>query len=125
MMSGAVGGLPITGVIVRSSANVAAGARTRASAMMHGLWVLAFAVPFVGLIEKIPTAALAGLLIVIGIQLVKLTHIRTAHRTGDTAVYAVTILGVVFLNLLQGVLLGLAVAIMLMAWRVAGAQIIG
>ena len=66
MMSGAVGGLPITGVIVRSSANVAAGARTRASAMMHGLWVLAFAVPFVGLIEKIPTAALAGLLIVIG-----------------------------------------------------------
>lgn len=123
MVSGAAGGLPITGVIVRSSANVAAGAKTRASSVMHGLWVLAFAVPFVGLIEQIPTTALAGLLIVIGIQLVKLTHIRTAHRTGDTAVYAVTILGVVFLNLLQGVLLGLAVAIMLTAWRVARAQI--
>ncbi len=49
MVSGAIGGLPITGVIVRSSANVAAGARTRASAMLHGLWVLAFALPFAGL----------------------------------------------------------------------------
>ena len=123
MVSGAVGGLPITGVIVRSSANVSAGARTRASSMLHGLWVLAFAVPFVGLIEQIPTAALAGLLIVIGIQLVKITHIRTARRTGDTAVYLVTILGVVFLNLLHGVLLGLAVAILLTAWRVARAHI--
>ncbi len=123
VVSGAVGGLPITGVIVRSSANVAAGARTRASAMLHGLWVLAFAVPFVGLVEQIPTAALAGLLIVIGIQLVKITHIRTAHRTGDTAVYLVTILGVVFMNLLHGVLLGLAVAILLTAWRVVRAHI--
>ncbi|WP_131810152.1 SulP family inorganic anion transporter, partial [Mycolicibacterium fortuitum] len=68
MVSGAIGGLPITGVIVRSSTNVAAGARTRASAILHGVWVLAFAVPFAGLAQMIPTAALAGLLIMIGLR---------------------------------------------------------
>jgi carbonic anhydrase len=116
--SGAIGGLPVTGVIVRSTANVTAGARTRASAIMHGVWVLAFALPFVGLARQIPSAALAGLLIVIGVQLVKRAHIETARRTGDLAVYVVTILSVVFLNLLEGVLLGLALAVILTVWRV-------
>lgn len=123
VVSGAVGGLPITGVIVRSSANVTAGAKTRASAMLHGVWVLVFALPFAGLAQQIPTAALAGLLIVIGIQLVKLSHIQTARRTGDIAVYLVTIAGVVFLNLLEGVLLGLALAVVLTVLRVARARI--
>ncbi len=123
MVSGAIGGLPITGVIVRSSANVTAGARTRASSMFHGLWVLVFALPFAGLAEKIPMAALAGLLIVIGIQLVKITHIETARRTGDIVVYLVTVTGVVFLNLLHGVLLGLAVAVARTAWRAGHAKI--
>ncbi len=123
MVSGAIGGLPITGVIVRSSANVAAGAKTRASAMLHGLWVLVFALPFAGLATQIPMAALAGLLIVIGVQLVKITHIQTARRTGDLPVYLVTILGVVFLNLLNGVLLGLALSILLTVWRVAHTKV--
>lgn len=123
VVSGAIGGLPITGVIVRSSANVAAGARTRVSSMLHGLWVLLFALPFAGLAEQIPTAALAGLLIVIGVQLVKITHIETACRTGDFGIYLVTVLGVVFLNLLHGVILGLAVSILLTLWRVAHTQV--
>lgn len=123
MVSGAIGGLPITGVIVRSSANVAAGARTRASSMLHGLWVLVFAVPFAGLATQIPMPALAGLLIVIGVQLVKITHIDTARRTGDLGVYLVTLLGVVFLNLLNGVLLGLAMSMVLTLWRVAHATV--
>lgn len=123
-VSGAIGGLPITGVIVRSSANVTAGARTRASSMLHGLWVLVFAVPFAGLAEKIPTAALAGLLVVIGVQLVKITHIQTARRTGDLAVYLVTVGGVVFLNLLNGVILGLAVSILLTVWRLANTKVL-
>ncbi|MGY4710532.1 SulP family inorganic anion transporter [Mycolicibacterium sp. CBM1] len=123
MVSGVVGGLPITGVIVRSTANVAAGAKTRASTMLHALWVLVFALPFAGLATQIPTAALAGLLIVVGIQLVKITHIETARRTGDIAVYLVTLGGVVFLNLLEGVLLGLALAVALTVWRVARARI--
>ncbi|MFN8033067.1 MAG: bifunctional SulP family inorganic anion transporter/carbonic anhydrase [Mycobacterium sp.] len=123
MVSGAIGGLPVTGVIVRSSANVAAGAKTRASNILHAVWVLVFALPFAGLAEQIPTAALAGLLIVIGVQLVKITHIETARRTGDIAVYSVTLIGVVFLNLLEGVLLGLALAVALTVWRVARARI--
>ena len=119
MASGAIGGLPVTGVIVRSSANVAAGAKTRASGIMHGVWVLAFALPFAGLIEMVPMAALAGLLIMVGLQLIKITHITTARRNGDIAVYAVTVAGVVFLNLLEGVLLGLALSIVMTVWRVA------
>lgn len=124
MVSGAIGGLPVTGVIVRSSTNVAAGARTRASAIMHGVWILTFAVPFAGLAQLIPTAALAGLLIVIGCQLVKRAHIETARLTGDLAVYAVTVAGVVFLNLLEGVLIGLALAIALTVWRVVRTNIV-
>ena len=123
MVSGAAGGLPITGVIVRSSANVAAGARTRASNILHGVWVLVFALPFAGLVEQIPTAALAGLLVVIGVQLVKLSHIATARRNGDLAIYLVTAFGVIFLNLLVGVVLGLALSVLLTVWRVARVRI--
>lgn len=123
MVSGAIGGLPITGVIVRSSANVSAGARTRASSMLHGVWVLVFALPFAGLVQKIPMAALAGLLVVIGVQLVKLNHIETARRNGEIAIYAVTVVGVVFVNLLAGVAAGLALSILMTLWRVAHAKI--
>lgn len=122
MVSGFLGGLPVTGVIVRSSTNVAAGARTRASAIMHGVWVLLFASLFSSLVQLIPKAALAGLLIVIGIQLVKLAHMKLAWRTGDLAVYAVTILSVVFLNLLEGVGIGLLVAVGILVGRVMRAH---
>ncbi|OBG30444.1 transporter [Mycobacterium alsense] len=122
-VSGAIGGLPITGVIVRSSTNVNAGAKTRASALLHGVWILLFTVPFAGLVEEIPTAALAGLLIVIGIQLLKPAHIETAMKHGDLAVYVVTAVSVIFLNLLHGVLIGLALAIALTGWRVIRARV--
>jgi carbonic anhydrase len=123
VVSGAVGGLPVTGVIVRGSTNINAGARTRASGVLHGVWVLMFALPFAGLAQLIPNAALAGLLIVIGVQLVKRAHIETARRTGDIVVYLVTVLGVVFANLLEGVLLGLALAVVLTMWRVVRVNI--
>jgi carbonic anhydrase len=123
MVSGTIGGLPITGVIVRSSTNVNAGARSRASAVMHGVWILLFTIPFAGLVDEIPTAALAGLLIVIGIQLLKPAHIETAKKHGDLAVYVVTAVSVVFLNLLHGVLIGLALAIALTGWRVIRVRI--
>ncbi|WP_415624436.1 SulP family inorganic anion transporter [Mycobacterium xenopi] len=121
--SGVIGGLPITGVIVRSSTNIHAGAKSRASAILHGVWVLLFSLPFAGLVEQIPTAALAGLLIVIGIRLLQPAHIETARRNGDFVVYLVTVLGVVFFNLLHGVLIGLALAIALTGWRVIRAKV--
>jgi carbonic anhydrase len=123
IVSGAIGGLAIAGVIVRSAANVNAGAKTRASSILHGFWILLFAVPFAELVEQIPTAALAGLLIVIGIQLLQPAHIETALKTGDLAVYLVTVVGVVFLNLLQGVMIGLVLAIILTGWRVVRAKV--
>ena len=123
VMSGAIGGLPITGVIVRSSTNVTAGAKSRASSIMHGGWILLFTLPFAGLVQKIPTAALAGLLIVIGVQLLKPAHIATAIKHGDLAIYVVTAVSVVFLNLLHGVMIGLALAIALTGWRVIRARV--
>lgn len=118
MTSGMIGGLPIAAAIVRSSANIHAGARTRASTIMHSVWILVFTLFFAGLIQQIPAAALAGLLVFVGIRLLQPAHIETAMRNGDLAVYVVTVIGVVFLNLMQGVLIGLAFAIALTAWRV-------
>ncbi|MQY21847.1 SulP family inorganic anion transporter [Nocardia macrotermitis] len=117
--SGLLGGLPVAAVMVRGSTNVRAGARTRASAMLSGVWVLLFAVAFVDVVQQIPMAALAGLLIVIGLGLVRPAHIRLARRSGDLIVYAVTVLVVVFWNLVPGMLIGLALAFGLLLWRVS------
>lgn len=124
ILSGMAGGLPVTGVIVRSSTNVASGARTRASAILHGVWILIFSVLLTALVEQIPMAALAGLLVVIGIQLVKTAHMKLALRTGDLWVYVITVLAVVFLNLLEGVGIGLLMAVGIVVWRVVRAQIV-
>ena len=117
MVSGSLGGLPVTGVIVRSATNVEAGAATRTSAVLHGVWVLAFSALFAGLIQLIPLSVLAGLLVVIGARLIKVADIRTSLRTGDLPIYAVTLLCVVFLNLLEGVMIGLALAAASVLWR--------
>ncbi|MFF1832157.1 SulP family inorganic anion transporter [Paenarthrobacter sp. NPDC058040] len=123
VVSGLLGGLPVTGVIVRSATNVEAGAKTRASAVLHGAWVLVFSALFAGLIQLIPLSVLAGLLLVIGAKLVKVADIKTSLRTGDLLVYGVTLLCVVVLNLLEGVIIGLAVAALAVLWRVLRAQI--
>lgn len=117
MASGSLGGLPVTGVIVRSSTNVQAGARTRASAILHGFWILLFVVVLSGLLQNIPLAALAGLLVHVGAKLVNVAHIKEVFRHGDLAIYLVTLLGVVALDLLTGVLIGIGVAAVLMLRR--------
>ena len=123
MTSGLLGGLPVTGVIVRSATNVEAGARTRKSAVLHGVWVLVFSLLLANLIQLVPEAVLAGLLIVIGSRLVRVADIRTARVTGDLTVYGVTLFCVVFVNLLAGVLTGLLLAVGVVLWRVARASI--
>lgn len=123
MVSGMLGGLPVTGVIVRSATNVEAGAKSRTSAILHGVWVLVFSALFAGLIQLIPLSVLAGLLLVIGAKLIKVADIRTSLRTGDLLVYAVTLVCVVALNLLEGVIIGLALAALCVLWRVLRAQI--
>lgn len=118
MVSGMLGGLPVTGVIVRSATNVEAGAASRTSAVLHGVWILVFSALFAWLIQLIPMAVLAGLLVVIGARLVKLADIKTSRRTGDLLVYVTTLGCVVFLNLLEGVLIGLALAAACVLWRI-------
>ncbi len=117
MLSGAVGGLPVTGVIVRSSTNVAAGAKTRVSAVLHGVWVLLFVVLLAGLIQSIPLAALAGLLVHVGAKLVDPGHMRTVLAHGDLPVYLLTLGGVVVFDLLTGVLAGIGLALVLVLRR--------
>jgi MFS superfamily sulfate permease-like transporter len=95
MLCGAVGALPMTGVIVRSSANVQAGATTRLSAILHGAWLLGtvVAVPFV--LNQIPTAALAAILVYTGYKLVNLAQIRKIGEFGrvELGIYFATLSG--------------------------------
>jgi carbonic anhydrase len=121
--SGMLGGLPVTGVIVRSATNVEAGARTRSSTILHGVWILLFSVFLAPVIMMIPQSVLAGLLVIIGVQLVKFAHIKTALRTGDFLIYTVTLTLVVFANLLEGVLVGLGLAMALVLFRVVRSSI--
>ncbi|MET3904302.1 bifunctional SulP family inorganic anion transporter/carbonic anhydrase [Paenarthrobacter sp. 4246] len=123
VVSGMLGGLPVTGVIVRSATNVEAGAKSRTSAILHGVWVLVFSALFAGLIQLIPLSVLAGLLLVIGAKLIKVADIRTSLRTGELLVYSVTLVCVVVLNLLEGVMIGLALAALCVLWRVLRPQI--
>ncbi|MFD7791049.1 MULTISPECIES: SulP family inorganic anion transporter [unclassified Streptomyces] len=111
IVSGALGGLPVAGVAVRSSANVQAGAVSRNSTMLHGVFVVVAALLMVPILELIPLASLAALVMAVGIQMVSLHHIRTVTRHREVLVYAVTTLGVVFLGVLEGVALGVAVAV--------------
>jgi carbonic anhydrase len=118
-VSGLLGGLPITGVIVRSSANIASGAKTKWSATLHGVWMAVFVLVFAGLLSYVPMAALAALLIQVGVKLVKVKEIKKVAAFGDLPVYLVTILGVVFWNLLWGIGLGFALALVLLLRRVS------
>jgi carbonic anhydrase len=118
-VSGALGGLPVAGVIVRSSTNVAAGARTRSSSILHGVWILLFVMFLANVLEHIPMAALAGVLIVVGVRLVNAGHLRELRMHGELAVYGVTVLGVVTLGLLEGVAIGVAVAVVRSLYRLA------
>ncbi|GAA2538334.1 MULTISPECIES: bifunctional SulP family inorganic anion transporter/carbonic anhydrase [Streptomyces] len=111
IVSGSLGGLPVAGVAVRSSANVRAGAVSRNSTMLHGVFVVIAALLMVPLLELIPLASLAALVMAVGIQMVSLHHIRTVTRHREVLVYAVTTLGVVSLGVLEGVALGIAVAV--------------
>ncbi|MFI8875188.1 bifunctional SulP family inorganic anion transporter/carbonic anhydrase [Streptomyces sp. NPDC055243] len=122
-VSGALGGLPVAGVAVRSVANVRAGAVSRNSTMLHGVWVVVAALLMVPLLELIPLAALAALVMAVGIQMVSLNHIRTITRHREILVYTTTTLGVVFLGVLEGVALGVAVAVAVALHRLARTRI--
>jgi MFS superfamily sulfate permease-like transporter len=105
-----LGALPMTGVIVRSSANIEAGGTTRLSAILHGVWLLAVVAAAPWLLERIPTASLAAILVYTGYKLVDVKKIKEVSRFGtvDLGIYFVTLTTIVASDLLHGVIVGFA-----------------
>ncbi|MCT2541952.1 SulP family inorganic anion transporter [Streptomyces atratus] len=122
-LSGLVGGLAVSGGAVRSSANVRAGATGRASTVLHGVWVLLATGLLVTVLEWIPLAALAALVMMVGIQMVSFAHIRNVHKHREFLVYGATITGVVLFGVLKGVAIGIAVAVTVALHRLARTRI--
>lgn len=112
LLSGLIGGLPVTQVIVRSSANVQAGAKTRMSAIIHGLLILLTVVAFPGILNEIPMASLAAVLILVGFNLTKPSIVIKYYKKGWTQFlpFMATLLAVQY-DLLVGVGVGVAVAL--------------
>ncbi|WP_405979210.1 SulP family inorganic anion transporter [Streptomyces sp. NBC_00158] len=122
---GLLGALPMTAVIVRSSANVEAGARTRAARIMHGGWLLLFAVAFPQVLEVVPLAALAGVLLHAGWKLLPARAVAALWRThrGEAVVLVVTAVSIVATSLFEGVLIGLGLAVAKAAWETSHVHI--
>ncbi|MFC9911271.1 SulP family inorganic anion transporter [Streptomyces sp. NPDC059862] len=116
---GLLGALPMTAVIVRSSANVAAGAKTKASRVLHGVWLLLFAAAMPWALALIPVPALAGILIHAGFKLIPFRQIATLWRShkGEALILVVTAVAIVAVNMFEGVLIGLALAVIKTAWE--------
>ncbi|MEU9987238.1 SulP family inorganic anion transporter [Streptomyces sp. NPDC048045] len=116
---GLLGALPMTAVIVRSAANVQAGARTKASRVLHGVWLLLFAALLPGVLAYIPIPALAGVLVYSGAKLVPvgaLAALWREHR-GEALILGVTAVSIVAVSMFEGVLIGLALAVVKTAWE--------
>jgi MFS superfamily sulfate permease-like transporter len=112
IICGFLGALPMTGVIVRSTANVQAGGKTRLSAILHGVWLLVFVVFLAFLLRLIPTSALAAILVYTGYKLVNPKSIKELRKYGwgEVAIYTATVVTIVATDLLTGVIVGVLLA---------------
>jgi MFS superfamily sulfate permease-like transporter len=112
-ISGLLGGLPITAVIVRSSANVYAGAQTRLSSILHGAQLLGAVILTPFLLNQIPLSALAAVLLMVGYKLSSIKIIKSMAREGKVQFipFAVTVISIVFTDLLTGIGIGLVTSI--------------
>lgn len=121
--SGLLGGLPVAGGAMRGSANVDAGARTRGATVLHGVWVLLCAAVASQVLRTIPLAALAALVMLVGVRMVSFAHIRHIQRHREFPVYAATVGAVVVFGVLQGVVVGIAVAVFLSLRRLTRTRV--
>ncbi|WP_194823550.1 SulP family inorganic anion transporter [Micromonospora sp. S-DT3-3-22] len=122
---GLLGALPMTAVIVRSSANVRAGARTKASRVLHGVWLLLFVAAVPGLVGLIPMPALAAVLVHAGCKLLPwqaLPELWREHR-GEAVVLVVTAVAILGTDLFTGVLVGLGLAVVKTAWETSHVRV--
>ncbi|MDF1662526.1 MAG: SulP family inorganic anion transporter [Planctomycetota bacterium] len=114
ILCGVVGALPVAGVIVRSSANVKAGSRSRASTILHGVWLVIFVVVLPSLLALIPTASLAAILVYTGYKLVSPERIRAlkAYGRNEVGIYFVTLCSIVLIGLFEGILIGFGLSVL-------------
>ena len=113
ILSGLIGGLPITQVIVRSSTNITFGGRTKLSAILHGFFLLISAIAIPEILNLIPLATLAAILFVVGYKLAKPTLFKAMYTSGwnQFIPFVATVIGILFTDLLQGIAIGMVIAI--------------
>lgn len=119
IISGLIGGLPITQVIVRSSANIQSGGVSKMSAIIHGLFLLISVILIPNLLNMIPLSVLAAILLVVGFKLAKPALFKTMYELGwkQFVPFMVTVLGIIFTDLLVGIGLGLLVGIIVILFK--------
>lgn len=119
IISGLIGGLPITQVIVRSSANIQSGAKSKLSAIVHGLLLLVSVMVIPSLLNKIPLSVLAAILLIVGYKLAKPELFKKMYDLGwkQFVPFMVTVLGIIFIDLLYGIGLGLMVGIVVVLFK--------
>ncbi|UJP63663.1 SulP family inorganic anion transporter [Mongoliitalea daihaiensis] len=113
IINGFIGGLPLTAVIVRSSANISAGASSKLAAIIHGFLLLLSFILIPGILNLIPLASLAAILVMVGYKLARVSLFKTQAKLGwnQFLPFLITVFGVVFLDLLFGIALGIGVSI--------------
>lgn len=113
MVSGLIGGLPVTQVIVRSSANINAGGKTKLSTIVHGILLLGCAILIPLYLNMIPLACLAAVLLLVGYKLAKVSLFKSMYRLGweQFIPFVITIVAILFTDLLKGIAIGMVVAI--------------
>lgn len=108
MVSGLIGGLPVTQVIVRSTANITFGGKTKMSAILHGVFLLISAITIAGVLNMIPLASLAAILIIVGYKLAKPALFIQMYKLGweQFIPFAATVVGILATDLLKGITIG-------------------
>ncbi len=109
IVSGLIGGLPVTQVIVRSSANIAFGGKTKLSAILHGIFLLISAISIASLLNMIPLASLAAILLIVGYKLAKPNLFKQMYQLGweQFLPFLATVLGILMTDLLMGIAIGM------------------
>lgn len=109
VLSGLIGGLPLTQVIVRSSANISFGGKTKLSGILHGFWLLISAITIASLLNMIPLASLAAILLLVGYKLAKPALFKQIYNQGQEQFipFIATIIGILFTDLLVGITIGM------------------
>lgn len=119
IVAGLIGGIPVVQVIVRSSVNQQSGGKTKASAVFHGFWLLLSIIFIPNLLNLIPLATLAAILMVVGYKLAKPTLFKKMYQQGWTQFipFMVTIAGILLIDLLKGIGLGMATAVLMILYN--------